>query len=82
MDIKIPFYKSCPGNRNRKRHQLPADDKHFSRNKSRSDGFAPYCRVCAAEIQREWKRQNADKVKAAKQAYMARKRAEREAARD
>lgn len=44
----------------------------FAHDKSRRDGLAPYCKVCAATKQREWKQRNPDKVRAAKMKYRLR----------
>lgn len=44
----------------------------FASDKSRRDGLAPYCKVCAATKQREWKHRNPEKVRAAKIKYRLR----------
>lgn len=59
--------KLCPGTSERVAHTELTDK--FPKNKARSDGLAVYCRECAAWHQRQWKRKNPDKVKAAKALY-------------
>lgn len=48
------------------------DASLFAADKSRRDGLAPYCRICAATKQREWKQRNPEKVRAAKIKYRLR----------
>lgn len=64
--------KSCPGAEGQVRHVVALSD--FSTDKTRADGHAPYCKSCAAAIQRAWKRNNRDKVNASKRAYRAREK--------
>lgn len=35
----------------------------FHKNRARSDGFANYCKECAADNQRQWAKKNPDKLK-------------------
>jgi len=48
----------------------------FGHNRATPDGKAYYCLTCAAEVQREWKYANADKVREWKR--RARERAKNE----
>lgn len=41
----------------------------FGRNSARPDGVHIYCRACSAELAREWRRANPEKVRARKRAY-------------
>jgi hypothetical protein len=59
--------KHCPGATGQEPHTLAVS--MFSPDRSRLDGRAPYCRVCAATKQREWKQRNRDKVRAMKERY-------------
>jgi hypothetical protein len=61
--------KTCPGTAARPAHTLPATSEHFSGDKARPDGFCPYCKRCAADIQRQWKHDNPDKVREMKRKY-------------
>lgn len=60
--------KACPGNPPDQQPHVE-DVSMFSRDRSRKDGMAPYCRTCAAARQRAWKQAHPDKVRAAKQKY-------------
>lgn len=64
--------KFCPGTDTQPKHE--EDLSEFTDDKNRSDGKAAYCKYCAAEKQRAWKRANADKVKAARKEYRDKKR--------
>jgi hypothetical protein len=46
----------------------------FSEDKTRDDGLCVYCKNCNAARQRAWKHRNPEKVKAAKQDYLKRRR--------
>lgn len=59
--------KLCPGTSERIAHTEISDK--FSKDKARGDGLCVYCRECAAWRQRQWKRNNPEKVKAAKALY-------------
>ena len=61
--------KKCPG-ANKLAHV--EDVSMFAHDKSRSDNLAPYCRMCAAIKQKEWKRRNPEKVRDAKRKYRTR----------
>jgi hypothetical protein len=61
--------KRCPGTKTQQPHT--EDYAEFSDSTTRPDGKAAFCRHCAAEVQREWKRANPEKVKAARIAYAA-----------
>jgi hypothetical protein len=41
----------------------------FGRNAASPDGFAYYCRACAAARQRQWKEANPEKVKQWRKRY-------------
>ena len=58
--------KQCPGH-NRTPHVALTSE--FGTNASRADGLAPYCKLCAASQQREWKRNHPDKVRENKRKY-------------
>jgi hypothetical protein len=61
--------KSCPG------AGIPAHVEAvdlFASDKSRIDGKAPYCKICAAVKQKEWKKRNPEKVRAAQAKYRKR----------
>ena len=62
--------KHCPGAGEQQEHV--EDASLFSRDSSRPDGLAPYCRKCAATKQREWKKRNPEKVRAMKAKYRSR----------
>lgn len=62
-----PVSKLCPGTSERPAHTDLSDK--FSKDKARGDGLCVYCRECAAWRQRQWKRNNPDKVRAAKALY-------------
>lgn len=62
--------KNCPGSTGQEAHVMPTTA--FASDKSRLDGLAPYCRLCAATKQREWKRRNPEKVRAMKNRYRLR----------
>jgi hypothetical protein len=70
-------HKTCPGTGAQPAHELPATAEHFSGDCTRQDGFCPYCKHCAAEKQREWKRNNPEKVRKMKKDYRDRERQER-----
>lgn len=57
-------FKTCPGAGAQAQHTIPIE--LFSSDRSRPDGLAPYCKICAATKQREWKARNPDKVRAMK----------------
>jgi len=61
--------KTCPGTAARPAHTLPATPEHFSWDKARQDGFCPYCKRCAADIQRQWKHEHPEKVRDMKRKY-------------
>lgn len=62
--------KRCPGAGEQIAHD--EDVGLFSKDASRADGIAPYCRKCAATKQREWKKRHPDKVRAMKLKYRSR----------
>jgi hypothetical protein len=62
--------KSCPGAGTQEAHV--EETLVFASDRSRRDGLAPYCKKCAATKQREWKKLNPEKVKAAKLKYRQR----------
>ena len=59
--------KTCPGTPEQPAHTQLTD--MFSRDKARPDGLCVYCKPCMAWRQRQWKRNNPDKVRAAKALY-------------
>jgi hypothetical protein len=71
MTIQNIHTKQCPGTEEQKPHSVPATHEYFSYNVHKGDGFCAYCRVCSAFVQRKWKRENKDKVRAAKARYRA-----------
>lgn len=56
--------KTCPGAGEQVTHT--EETTLFASDRSRIDALAPYCKKCAATKQREWKRKNPEKVRAAK----------------
>jgi hypothetical protein len=60
--------KYCFGDGLNQTAHIIAKDK-FSKDASRPDGLAAYCKDCAASRQRQWKHANPEKVKAAKRNY-------------
>jgi hypothetical protein len=65
--------KMCFGNNeDQPQHLVPKSE--FSPDKSRDDGLCVYCKSCAAARQRAWKHANQAKVKAAKRAYLDKKK--------
>lgn len=52
----------------------------FGRNRQTPDGLMYYCRVCAAEKQREYRKKNPESANASKAKYLAKIRAKNDEA--
>ena len=60
-------HKTCPGFGALPAHTKPLSE--FSTNSARPDGYAAYCKVCAALSQKKWRQDHPEQVRANKKKY-------------